>query len=47
MINQLVNYFYTCFLFKIDALPQEIGFLLDIAAKFFISLGPDVRKFLI
>ena len=43
MINQLVNEFYTCFLFKIDALPQEVGFLLDTATAFFNNLSPDVR----
>ena len=43
MINQLVNEFYTCFLFKIDALPQEVGFLLDTATAFFNKLSPDVR----
>ena len=47
MINQSVNEFYTRFLFKIDALPQEVGFLLDIAATFFNNLRPDVRVFLI
>ena len=47
MINQFVNEFYTCFFFKIDALPQEVGFPLDIAATFFNNLSPDVRDFLI
>ena len=47
MINQSVNYFYTRFLFKIDALPQEVGFPLDIAAIFFNNLSPDVRGLLI
>ena len=47
MINQLVNYFYTWFLFKIDALPQEVGFPLEISATFFNNLSPDIRKFLI
>ena len=47
IINQFVNEFYTWFLFKIDALTQEVVFPLDIAATFFNNLGPDVRKFLI
>ena len=47
MINQSVNEFYTQFLFKIDALPQEVGFPLDIAAKFFKNLSPNVREFII
>ena len=42
MINHLVNVFYTRFFFKIDALPQEVGFLLDIATVFFHNLIPDV-----
>ena len=42
MINQLVNEFYTCFLFKIDALPQEVGSPLDTTATFFTRLSPDV-----
>ena len=47
MINQSVNEFYIRFLFKKDALPQELGFPLDIAATFFNNLIPDIRKFLI
>ena len=47
MINQSVNGFYTWFLFKIDALPKELGFLLDIATTFFNNLSPSVREFLI
>ena len=47
MINQLVNEFYTRFVFKIDALPQEVGSLLDIATTFFNKLSPDVRELLI
>ena len=43
MINQSVNEFYTRFLFKIDKLPQEVGFPLNIAATFFKNLSPDVR----
>ena len=47
MINQSLNEFYTCLLLKIDSLPQEVGFPLDIAATFFNNLSPDVRDFLI
>ena len=47
MINQLVNETYTRFLFKIDALLQEVGYRLDIAATFFNNSIPDVREFLI
>ena len=47
IINQLVNEFYTRFLLKIDALPQEVGSLLDISATFFNNSRYDVREFLI
>ena len=47
MINQLINEFYTSFLFKIDTLPKELGFPLDMAVTFFNKLSPDVRWFLI
>ena len=47
MGNQSVNEFYTWFLFKIDALPQDVVFTLDIAATFFNNLSTDVRKLLI
>ena len=47
MVNQLVNEFYTLLIFKIDALPQEVGFLLDIAATFFKNLSPYLRELLI
>ena len=47
MVNQSVNKFYTRFLFKIDALPQDVAFPLDITATFFKNLSPDVRDFLI
>ena len=43
----MVNEFYTHFLFKIYALPQEVGSPLDIAATFVSNLIPDVREFLI
>ena len=47
MVNQSVNEFYTRFLFKIDSLPQDVAFPLDIAATFFKNFSPDVREFLI
>ena len=47
MINNLVNEFYTRFLFKIYALLQEVGSPLEISATFFNKLSPDVREFLI
>ena len=47
MINRLIHEFYTRFLFKIDALPQEVGFTLDITAAFFNNLIPGFRDFLI
>ena len=43
MVNQPVNEFYTQFLFKIDALPQDVAFPLDIAATFFKNSITDVR----
>ena len=45
MVNQMGNLFYTRFLFKIDALLQEVGSLLDIATNCFNNLIPDVREF--
>ena len=47
MVNQSVNEFYTCFLFKIDALTHNFTFPLDIDATFFDNLSPGVREFLI
>ena len=47
MVNQSVNDFYTRFLFKIDALPQDVAFPLDIAATFFKNWSLEVREFLI
>ena len=47
MVNQSVNEFYTRFLFKIDALLQNVAFSLDIAATFFNNLSTDVIEFLI
>ena len=34
MINQSVNEFYICLIFRIDALPQGVLLPLDIAEKF-------------
>ena len=47
MVNQSVNEFYNRFVFKIDALPQDIVLQLDIAAIFFNNLSTRVREFLI
>ena len=47
MVNQSINYFYTWFLFKIDALPQDMVFSLEISATFFNKLSPKIRDFLI
>ena len=43
MVNQSLNEFYTRFLFKIDAIPQDVASPSDIAANFFNNLSPDVR----
>ena len=43
MVNNSVNEFYTQSLFKIDTLPQDVAFTLEIAANFFNTLRPDVR----
>ena len=40
VVNQSVNEFYTQIIFKIDAFPQDLVFLLDIAAIFFNNLIP-------
>ena len=42
MINQSLNEFYTWFLLKIDSLPYDVVFLLEISAAFFNNLIPDV-----
>ena len=42
MANQSVNEFYARFLFKIDSLPQDAVFPLDIATIFFNNFSPDV-----
>ena len=47
MVDQSVNEFYTRFLFKIDTLPQDFAFPLDIAATFFNNFIPNLRDFLI
>ena len=47
MVNQSVNEFYTCFLFKIDALPQDVAFQLDIYSTFFNNLSLDNIDFLL
>ena len=47
MFNQFVNEFYAGFLFKIDALPQDLVFPLDISKTFFNNLSPGVRDLLI
>ena len=47
IINNLVNELYTRFLFKIDALPQDIVLPLDIAANLLNNLSPVVRELLI
>ena len=47
MINQSVNEFYTRFLFKIDVLPQNVAFPLNVAAAFFNNLSTKVRDLLI
>ena len=47
LVNQSVNEFYTCSLFKNDTIPQDVSFPLDIAATFFKNLSPHVREFLI
>ena len=47
MVNQSVNEFYTQFLFKVDALPQDISFPLHIDATLFSNLSPNIREFLI
>ena len=46
-VNQSVNIFYTRLLFKIDAIPQDEVFLLDIAANIINNLSTDVRELLV
>ena len=47
MINQLVNEFYTRFLFKIDALPQDVLLPLKTATTFLNNFISDIMEFLI
>ena len=47
MFNQSVNEFYIRFLFKIDALPQDAVFPLDINETFFNNMSTKVRELLI
>ena len=47
MVYNRVNEFYICFLFKIDTLPQDVVFTLDISVTFFKKLSPNVIKLLI
>ena len=47
MVNQSVNEFYTQFLFKIDAQPQDVVLLVDIVTTFFKNWSPDMREILI
>ena len=46
MVNNSVNEFNTRFVFKIDALTQDVEFSLEIAATLFKNLSTDARKFL-
>ena len=46
-VNQSVNDFYTWFIFKIYAIPQDVVLLLDTAATFFKNLSPEMRELLI
>ena len=39
--------FYTRFIFKIDALPQDVVLPIYITATFFNNLSPNTREFLI
>ena len=43
MANQSINEFYTWFLFKIDALPQDIVLMLDIDTVFLKNFIPEIR----
>ena len=47
MVNQLVKDIYTRFLFKIDALPQDVVFSLYIVATISDTLSTDIRGFFI
>ena len=45
MSNQSLNGFYTWFLLKFGALPQDVAFPLDIAATSSNNLSPEIREF--
>ena len=47
MFNKSVNEFYTQLLFKIDAIPQDFSFPLDIDANFFNKISPNIRELFI
>ena len=47
MVNQSVNESCNRFLFKINTLPKDVVFLLDMTANVFNNFSPDVREFLI
>ena len=47
MFDQYIHRFYTCLLFKMDSLPQDVLFLLEISETFFKNLIPRVREILI
>ena len=47
MVNRLVTEIYSRFLFKIDALPQNLVFPIDITITFFNNLISDVRELFI
>ena len=47
MVNQSVNEFYTQLLFKIDAIPKDVAFILDIDVTFFNNLSSAVIESLI
>ena len=47
MVNQSVNYFYSRFFFKIDAIPQDVVLPLDIVSTFFNNWSTNIKEFLI
>ena len=47
MVNQLVNEFYTWFLFKIDAISKDVASPLEIDSTLFNNLSPNVLYLLI
>ena len=46
IVSQLVNEFYTQFLFKIESLLQDLVFLLDITATFFQQFASKCERFI-